>query len=139
MFGWIYYDDTASPESSAPAQAPCGLFAPDPAFQKLDTAKLLAMVPCAAESVLRCRRAAVELGRRAADDPALPTEVATLIRGPASRSLITIGAKHHSLWRSEESEVGHELRGGVDDLDSCLECLGRFLGGCLLGGVKRVL
>ena len=85
------YDGTALPESSAPAAAPCGLLAPDPAFQKLDTAELLAMVPRATESVLRRGRAAMELGRRAADDPALLTEVAALIRDPANRRLITIG------------------------------------------------
>ena len=60
-------------------------------MQKLDTAELLAMVPCAAESVLRRGRAVMELGRRAADDPALLTEVAALIRDPANRRLITIG------------------------------------------------
>jgi hypothetical protein len=85
------YNGTALPESSAPAAAPCGLLAPDPAFQKLDTAELLATVPCAAESVLRRGRALMELGRRAADDPALLTEVAALIRDPANRRLITIG------------------------------------------------
>jgi hypothetical protein len=53
------------------------------------TAELLAMVPCAAESVLRRGRAVMELGRRAADDPALLTEVAALIRDPANRRLIT--------------------------------------------------
>jgi hypothetical protein len=81
------YDATALPESSAPG----GILAPDPAFQELDTAGLLAMVPRAAESVLRRGRAAMELGRRAADDPALLTEVAALIRDPANRHLITIG------------------------------------------------
>jgi hypothetical protein len=85
------YDGTALPESSAPAAAPCGLLAPDRAFQELDTAELLAMVACAAESVLRRGRAVMELGRRAADDPALLTEVAALIRDPANRRLITIG------------------------------------------------
>ena len=60
-------------------------------MQKLDTAELLAMVPCAAESVLRRGRAMMELGRRAADDPALLTEVAALIRDPPNRRLITIG------------------------------------------------
>jgi hypothetical protein len=85
------YDGTALPESSASAAAPCGLLAPDPAFQELDAAELLAMVPCAAESVLRRGRAVLELGRRAADDPALLTEVAALIRDPANRRLITIG------------------------------------------------
>jgi hypothetical protein len=84
-------DGPALPESSAPAAAPCGLLAPDPAFQKLDTAELLAMVPRAAESVLRRGRAVMELGRRAADDPALLTEVAALIRDPANRRLITLG------------------------------------------------
>ena len=39
------YDGTALPESNAPAAAPRGLLAPDPAFQNLDTAELLAMVP----------------------------------------------------------------------------------------------
>jgi hypothetical protein len=72
-------DATALRESSAPVAAPCGLLAPDPAFQNLDTAELLAIVPCAAESVLRRGRAAMELGRRAADDTALLTEVAALI------------------------------------------------------------
>jgi hypothetical protein len=85
------YDATALPESSALAAAPCGLLAPDPAFQKLDTAELLAMVPRATESVLRRGRAAMELGRRAADDPALLTEVAALIRDPANRRLMTTG------------------------------------------------
>jgi hypothetical protein len=69
--------------TSPPARA--GLLAPDPAFQELDAAELLAMVPCAAESVLRRGRAAMELGRRAADNPALLTEVAALIRDPANR------------------------------------------------------
>ena len=40
----------SSPFNSPPARA--GLLAPDPAFQELDTAELLAMVPCPAESVL---------------------------------------------------------------------------------------
>ena len=79
----------SSPFNSPPARA--GLLAPDPAFQKLDTAELLAMVPRAAESVLRRGRAAMELGRRAADDPALLTEVAALMRDPANRRLMTIG------------------------------------------------
>ena len=65
--------------------------APDLAFQELDTAELLAMVPCGTESVLRCGRAVVELGRRAADDPALLAEVAALIRDPAHTRLVTIG------------------------------------------------
>ncbi len=85
------YDGTALPESSAPAAAPCGLLAPDPAFQEMDTAELLAMVPYAAESVLRRGRAVMELGRRAGDDPALLAEVAALIRNPANRHFITIG------------------------------------------------
>jgi hypothetical protein len=84
------HDGSALPESSAPA-APCGFLAPDPAFQKLGTAELLAMVPCVADSVLRRGRAVMELGRRAADDPALLNEVAALIRDPANRRLITIG------------------------------------------------
>jgi hypothetical protein len=75
--------------NSPPARA--GLLAPDQAFQELDTAELLAMVPSAAESVLRRGRALMELGRRAADNPALLTEVAALIRDPANRRLITIG------------------------------------------------
>jgi hypothetical protein len=79
----------SSPFNSPPARA--GLLAPDPAFQELGTAELLAMVPCPAESVLRRGRAAMELGRRAAGDPALQTEVAALIRDPANRCLITIG------------------------------------------------
>jgi hypothetical protein len=82
-------DGTALPGSSEPAAPPCGLLAPDPAFQKLDTAELLAMVPCDAESVLRRGRAVMELGRRAADNPPLLTEVAALIRDPANRRLIT--------------------------------------------------
>jgi hypothetical protein len=49
------------------------------------------MVPRAAESVLRRGRAVMELGRCAADDPALLTEVAALIRDPANRRLITVG------------------------------------------------
>jgi hypothetical protein len=49
------------------------------------------MVSCGAESVLRRGRAVMELGRRAADDPALLTEVAALIRDPPNRRLITIG------------------------------------------------
>jgi hypothetical protein len=85
------YDGNAPPESSAPAAAPRGLLAPDPAFQKVDTPALLAMVRCAAESVLRRGRAAMELGRRAADNPSLQAEVAALIRDPANRRLITIG------------------------------------------------
>ncbi len=80
----------SSPFNSPPARA--GLLAPDPEFQKLDTAELLAMVPCAAKSVLDRGRAAMELGRRAADDPALQPEVAALIRDPANRRLITIGS-----------------------------------------------
>ena len=79
----------SSPFNSPPARA--GLLTPDPAFQKLDTAELLAMVPRATESVLRRGRAAMELGRRAANDPALLTEVAALIRDPANRRLMTIG------------------------------------------------
>jgi hypothetical protein len=45
----------------------------------------------ATESVLRRARAAMELGRRTADDPALLTEVAALMRDPANRRLMTIG------------------------------------------------
>jgi hypothetical protein len=84
-------DGTALPESRTPAEAQCGLLAPDPAFQELDTADLLAMVHRAAGSVLRRGRAVMELGRRASDDPALLTEVAALIRDPVNRRLITIG------------------------------------------------
>ena len=84
-------DGTAHPESSRPTAAPSGFLAPDPAFQKLDTADLLAMVPRDSESVLRRGRAVMELGRRAAADPALQTEVASLIRDPSNRRLITIG------------------------------------------------
>jgi hypothetical protein len=80
-----------SSPSSSPAAAPCGLLAPDPAFQKLDTAELLAMVSRPAESVLLCGPAAMELGRRAAGDPALLTDVAALIRDPVNSRLITIG------------------------------------------------
>jgi hypothetical protein len=78
------YDGPALAEPSAPAAALRGLLAPDPEFQALDTAELLSTVPCAAESVLRRGRAAIELGRRAADDPALLTKVAALIRGVIS-------------------------------------------------------
>jgi hypothetical protein len=77
----------SSPINSPPARA--GLLAPDPAFQKLDTAELLAMAPCPAESVLRRGRATMELGRLAAGDPALQTEVAALISDPANKRLIT--------------------------------------------------
>ena len=69
-----------SSPSSSPAAAPCGLLASDPAFQKLDTAELLAMVPRPAESILLRGRAAMELGRRAAGDEqttALARELAT--------------------------------------------------------------
>ena len=41
--------------------------------------------------------------------------------------------------RSEESEVGDELCGGVDDLGGRLQCFGCFPGAGLLGWVVRVL
>jgi len=40
--------------------------------------------------------------------------------------------------RSEESEVGEEPGGGVDDLAGCLQCFGGLVGAGFLGGVVRV-
>jgi len=55
-----------SSPSNSPPPAGAGLLTPDPAFQKLDTAELLAIVPRATESALR-GRAAMELGRGAGE------------------------------------------------------------------------
>ena len=74
-----------------PPGAPRPLLSPDPEFQELGTGELLAMVPRAAESVLRRGRALMELGRRASGDPALLADVAAMIRDPGNRRLITIG------------------------------------------------
>jgi hypothetical protein len=68
---------TTAPRSRSQAHRPRRRAASSPrtpAFQELDVAELSAMVPCAAESVLRRGRAVMELGRRAANDPALLTK-----------------------------------------------------------------
>ena len=67
------------------------LLDPDPGFRALKVNELRVMVSRDGESMLRCGRALMELGRRASGDTALLQEVADMVRAPENRRLTTVG------------------------------------------------